>query len=125
MKRMISIIKDCAEVVVNNFTTVSAEGKPFDIKRMYGAFTMDAIASSAFSTKLDSLNDPESHFVKAAKKAFSTDFSWRVAAFQLFPNLMKFLKITIFPPEPLEFFKTVTLRIIEERRRTGQVYLFH
>ncbi|GFY41649.1 cytochrome P450 3A21, partial [Trichonephila inaurata madagascariensis] len=120
MKRMISIIKDCAEVVVNNFTTVSAEGKPFDIKRMYGAFTMDAIASSAFSTKLDSLNDPESHFVKAAKKAFSTDYSWRVAAFQLFPNLMKFLKITIFPPEPLEFFKTVTLRIIEERRKTGQ-----
>ncbi|GFX75012.1 cytochrome P450 3A9 [Trichonephila clavipes] len=87
---------------------------------MYGAFTMDAIASSAFSTKLDSLNDPESHFVKAAKNAFSTDYSWRVAAFQLFPNLMKFLKITIFPPEPLEFFKTVTLRIIDERRRTGQ-----
>ncbi|GFT54951.1 cytochrome P450 3A21 [Nephila pilipes] len=120
MRRMISIIKDCSEVVVNNFKALCADGKSLDIKRMYGAFALDAIASSAFSTKLDSLNDPECDFVKAAKRAFSTDYSWRFALFQLFPNLMKFLRITMFPPEPLEFFKKVTLRIIEERKRTGQ-----
>ncbi|GFY41651.1 cytochrome P450 3A9 [Trichonephila inaurata madagascariensis] len=120
IKRMMSIVKDCSKGVVDNFKKFSTKGRPLDVKRMYGAFTMDVIASAAFSTKLDSLNDPENEFVKAAKNAFSTDFSWRVALFQLFPNLMTWLRVAIFPPEPMNFFKRVTLRIIEERKKTGQ-----
>ncbi|GFT54952.1 cytochrome P450 3A21 [Nephila pilipes] len=120
IKRMMSIVKDCSKGVVDNFKTFSANGKHLDMKKMYGAFTMDVIASAAFSTKVDSLNDPENEFVKAGKNAFSTDFSWRFALFQLFPNLMKALRVPIFPPDPIEFFKRVTIRIIEERKRTGQ-----
>lgn len=120
IKRMMSIVKDCAQGVVENFKRFSVNGKPLDIKKMYGAFTMDVIASAAFSTKLDSLNDPENEFVKTAKNAFSTEFSWRFALFQLFPNLMKWLGVAFFPPEPMDFFKRVTLRIIKERTKTGQ-----
>ncbi|GFX75022.1 cytochrome P450 3A21 [Trichonephila clavipes] len=120
IRRMMNIVKDCSKGVVDNFKKFSTKGKPLDVKKMYGAFTMDVIASAAFSTKLDSLNDPENEFVKAAKNAFSTDFSWRVALFQLFPNLMTWFRVAIFPPEPMNFFKSVTLRIIEERKKTGQ-----
>ncbi|GFY75129.1 cytochrome P450 3A24 [Trichonephila inaurata madagascariensis] len=38
----------------------------------------------------------------------------------LFPNLVKRLGISIFPPKATSFFRDATLRIIEERRRTGQ-----
>ncbi|GFQ81774.1 cytochrome P450 3A8, partial [Trichonephila clavata] len=120
IKKMMSIVKDCSKGVVNNFKTFSSKGRPLDVKKMFGAFTMDVIASAAFSTKLDSLNDPENEFVRAAKNAFSTQFSWRIALFQLFPNLMTWFRIAVFPTEPLEFFKRVTLRIIEEREKTGQ-----
>ncbi|GFT92735.1 hypothetical protein NPIL_174581, partial [Nephila pilipes] len=42
---------------------------------------MDVIASSAFSTKLDSHNDPQNRFVQAGKKGFSTIFSFRFALY--------------------------------------------
>ncbi|GFS38225.1 hypothetical protein TNIN_394601 [Trichonephila inaurata madagascariensis] len=87
---------------------------------IYGAYTMDIIASSCFSTKLDSHNDPDNKFVKVARNAFRQSITWRFLAFFLFPKLVKLLKISIFPPTALNFFKEVTLQIIEERRRTGQ-----
>lgn len=39
---------------------------------------MDVIASSAFSTKLDSHNDPDNEFVQFAKSAFSNSMNWRL-----------------------------------------------
>ncbi|GIY47675.1 cytochrome P450 3A11 [Caerostris extrusa] len=121
IRRMMSIVKDCSQVVIHNLKSKhAAKERPFNAKEIYGAFSLDVIASSAFSTKLDSLNEPENEFVKAARSAFSTDFSWRFAVYQLFPNLMKMLKIHIFPAHPLEFFKKVTLQIIEQRKKTGQ-----
>ncbi|GFS67856.1 cytochrome P450 9e2, partial [Nephila pilipes] len=81
---------------------------------------MDVIASSAFSTKLDSHNDPQNRFVQAGKKGFSTNFSFRSALYQLIPGLMKALGIPFISSEPTDFFKNVTLQIMEERKRSGQ-----
>ncbi|XP_055948651.1 cytochrome P450 3A21-like [Argiope bruennichi] len=120
IRRMMSIVKQCCHTLLQNLQKVSDKGKPYKVKELYGAFSMDVIASSAFSTKLDSHNDPKNQFVQTAKKAFSTSFSIRIAFHQLMPNLMKFLGIPVFLPQPTEFFKQVTLRIMEERKRTGQ-----
>lgn len=46
--------------------------------RIYGAFTMDVIASSAFSTKIDSHNDPNNKFVATAREAFTRLNRWRL-----------------------------------------------
>jgi len=40
-----------------------------------GAYTMDVIASTAFSVKVDSHNDPNNQFVQMAKKAFMFNFT--------------------------------------------------
>ncbi|GBL64015.1 hypothetical protein AVEN_180424-1, partial [Araneus ventricosus] len=39
---------------------------------------------------------------------------------ELFPRLVKLLGIPIISPEPMRFFKEVTLQIIEQRKKTGQ-----
>ena len=39
---------------------------------------MDVIASSAFSTKIDSHNDPDNQFVKHARRLFARDFNWKL-----------------------------------------------
>ncbi|GIY32256.1 cytochrome P450 3A21 [Caerostris darwini] len=116
IKRMLSIFKDCARTLVQNFQS----GVPIEVKRIYGAFTMDVIASSAFSTKIDSHNDPDNKFVLTARSVFRVDFSWRFIMFALFPNLVKALRISIFKPSATNFFRDVTLQIIEERKKTGQ-----
>ncbi|GFX11720.1 cytochrome P450 3A7 [Trichonephila clavipes] len=120
IKRMVSIFKECADTCIQNFKNASKNGAPVELKAIYGAFSMDVIASSAFSTKLDSHNDPKNQFVMTARRVFRINFSWRLIMFLLFPNLVKRLGISIFPPKATGFFRDATLRIIEERRRTGQ-----
>ncbi|GIY36641.1 cytochrome P450 3A6, partial [Caerostris darwini] len=71
IKRMLSIFKDCANTLVNNMKANAEQGKPANAKWLYGAFTMDIIASSAFSTKIDSHNDPDNTFVKNARIVFA------------------------------------------------------
>ncbi|CAL1277731.1 unnamed protein product [Larinioides sclopetarius] len=120
IKRMMSIMKDCALTAVENFRAASKNGKPLEAKRVFGAFTMDVIASSAFSTKIDSHNDPDNKFVNMARKVFRRNFSWRFAMFLIAPNLMRWLRVSIFAPDVTAFFRDVTLQIIEERKKTGQ-----
>ncbi|GFS30130.1 cytochrome P450 3A24 [Nephila pilipes] len=81
---------------------------------------MDVIASSAFSTKIDSHNDPENKFVITARDVFRISFNWRFVLFILCPSVLRWLKISLLPPHALRFFRDATLQIIEERKRTGQ-----
>ncbi|GIX98717.1 cytochrome P450 3A8 [Caerostris darwini] len=120
IRRMVNIIKDCSQTLIENLKKISEHKKPFSARELYGAFSMDVIASSAFSTKLDSHNDPNNKFVQTAKSGFALSFSLRIAFYQLLPGLMKLFRIPFIPPGPTDFFKQVTLQIIEQRRKTGQ-----
>ncbi|XP_035218550.1 cytochrome P450 3A8-like [Stegodyphus dumicola] len=121
IKRMMSILKDCSKTLVENFRKFAEKGEPVEAKTLYGAFTMDVIASSAFSTKIDSHNDPNNKFVQTARSVFRSTVSWRLALFALWPSIMRLFKISVISPTGLAFFKNVTLQIIEERKKTGQV----
>ncbi|GFS49391.1 cytochrome P450 3A8, partial [Nephila pilipes] len=121
IKRMLGIFKECASTLTNNFQTLAGAGKPIDAKRMYGTFTMDIIASSAFSTKLDSHNDPDNEFVQMARKAFSRSLGFKFVLFLMAPRLVRFFRIKFFSTDVSNFFREATLQIIEQRRKTGQV----
>ncbi|GBM87523.1 Cytochrome P450 3A11 [Araneus ventricosus] len=122
LKRMLSIFKDCSETLVKNFKAAAEEGKPVDAKRVYGAFTMDVIASAAFSTKIDSHNDPDNKFVKTAKTVFGGEPGTLFVVLTLFPKLQKLLRLLLpTASKPTEFFREITLQIVEQRRKTGQV----
>jgi cytochrome P450 len=120
IRRMLQIFKDCSKTLIQNFHASVKEGKTVDAKRIYGAFTMDIIASSAFSTKLDSHNDPENKFVQVARSVFTRNVNWRFMMFFLFPKIMTTFKIGVFSPSSMQFFKEATNQIIEKRKRTGQ-----
>ncbi|XP_055947998.1 cytochrome P450 3A8-like [Argiope bruennichi] len=121
IRRMLSIINECAETLVSNFKALVKEGKPIEVKRIYGAYSMDVIASSAFSTKLDSHNDPDNRFVQVAKNVFNQKPGLKFFLFFLCPWVLKLFKMQVFAGEASQFFKDITLRIIEERKKTGQV----
>jgi cytochrome P450 len=120
IKRMLSILKDCSKTLVQNMKNDAKAGKNFNAKRLYGAFTMDVIASSAFSTKIDSHNDPDNQFVKYAKDVFNQPITWKAIVFQLAPSVARFFRLSIFNSASTVFFKEATMQIIEERKRTGQ-----
>ncbi|GFY30145.1 cytochrome P450 3A5, partial [Trichonephila clavipes] len=70
MRQMGSIINECSETVLEVCEKHCERDEPVDCKRVFGAFTMDVIASSAFGTKIDSHNDPDNEFVSRVRKAF-------------------------------------------------------
>lgn len=120
IKRVSGIFKECAQTLVQNFKKSADKGEPVDVKNFYGAFTMDVIASSAFSTKIDSHNDPKNPFVETAREVFTRFISWRIFLFIIVPFFVKMFKISLLPRKAPDFFANVTLQIIEERKRTGQ-----
>ncbi|KAG8176922.1 hypothetical protein JTE90_018705 [Oedothorax gibbosus] len=120
IKRMFGIIKDCSKTLIKNLRAETEKGKYINTKRLYGTFSMDVIASSAFSTKIDSHNDPDNEFVKFASKALQQSFNRKTLLFMIFPPLKKLFKFTFFAPEVIDFFHRITFEIIEERTKTGQ-----
>ncbi|GBM15440.1 Cytochrome P450 9e2 [Araneus ventricosus] len=89
-------------------------------RRFYDAFMMDIILSSAFSTKIDSHNDPNNEFVQHSKRITTSNWNLSIIIYLLFPSLRK---LFIFNPtqKVTDFYKDAVLRIIAERKRTGQV----
>ncbi|GFS49394.1 cytochrome P450 3A11 [Nephila pilipes] len=121
LKRMLGIFNECSETLVKNFEILVKRGEPIDAKRLYGTFTMDVIASAAFSTKIDSHNDPDNEFVKTARETFSGNRNYKFILLSLFPFLPKGIKKIFFSRGKRNFFRDTTIQIIEHRKRTGQV----
>ncbi|UYV82542.1 CYP3A4 [Cordylochernes scorpioides] len=89
------------------------------LSRIFGAFTMDVIATTAFGTKLDSHHDPDNPFVKNAQRIFNQEFRWFFIFIFIFPSLLKI--ITKFSPDYLVFFKDITEKLIKERKENPDV----
>ncbi|KFM82975.1 hypothetical protein X975_00801, partial [Stegodyphus mimosarum] len=118
MRKMSHIINDCAKTVLETFEKHAVSQEPVDCKKIFGAFTMDVIASSAFATKIDYHNDPNNIFVKNVKKVFGDFSGFRI--FILF-FLPKWLRIALGFRNVIsgDFFRTVTLEVIKERKEKG------
>ncbi|GFQ96613.1 cytochrome P450 3A25 [Trichonephila clavata] len=125
MRQMSSIMNECSETLVKVCEKHYNKGETVDVKGMFGAFTMDVIASSAFGTKVDSHNDPQNEFVRRAREAFLKFTPFVIMLSAILPHW--FLKmipesISPFKFDNDNFFRNVTMSIIKQRRETGRRY---
>ncbi|UYV82550.1 CYP3A4 [Cordylochernes scorpioides] len=126
--QMALLINECAETTCQNFAEISDTKEPYNVRKIFGAFTMDVIATTAFGTKLDSHHDPENPFVKHAQKVFNQEITIFKALFSA-PN-MEYKRCSSCIPgsftgflnrEALAFFADVTEKLIEERRQHPEI----
>ncbi|GFT23831.1 cytochrome P450 3A21, partial [Nephila pilipes] len=125
MRQMASIMNDCSKTLLEVCEKYWKEQKPIDAKGVFGAFTMDVIASSAFGTKIDSHNDPENEFVKNVKKNFSSFTIPRMVFSFLIPGwILKCipLDLNVMILDKNNFFRDVTMNVIKQRKETGRRY---
>ncbi|GFU26382.1 cytochrome P450 3A11 [Nephila pilipes] len=125
MRQMASIINDCSKTVLEVCEKHCNKGEPVDCKRVFGTFTVDVIASSAFGTKIDSHNDPNNEFVKRVRKAFTEVTFLRMMLALTVPWWV--WKLIPFVDNPMrmdkdDFFRDVTRNVIKQRKETGQRY---
>ncbi|GFU11249.1 cytochrome P450 3A11 [Nephila pilipes] len=125
MRQMGSIINDCSKTVLEVCEKHYNKGEPVDCKRVFGTFTVDVIASSAFGTKIDSHNDPNNEFVKRVRKAFIDATFFRMMLALMLPSWIWKLIPFIENPTRMDrdnFFRDVTRNVIKQRKETGQRY---
>ncbi|XP_042902355.1 cytochrome P450 3A11-like isoform X2 [Parasteatoda tepidariorum] len=119
IKRVLSIFKESSRTLLQNLKIAVQRGDYIEIKKLYGAFAMDVIASAAFSTKIDSHNNSENKFVTEARKIIRTSQGRFSGLFQKLPNSIRRYAFKL-AFRRFKFFIDTVLQIISERKKTGQ-----
>ncbi|XP_042869793.1 probable cytochrome P450 6a14 [Penaeus japonicus] len=119
IKQTLQLVKDCAKNLVVYFDKELEKGSStFEMKDVYGMFTMDTIASIAFGVNSDSLNNTQDEFSAAAARFFSPPPRWKrpIMFFQfLWPQIAKALRLNVIDRTPIHFFTKVVSDTIHYR----------
>ncbi|KAH7945100.1 hypothetical protein HPB49_006826 [Dermacentor silvarum] len=81
LRKMNSLIEDCAVVTAEHLKQAAANEEDIDIKQFFGNYSVDVIARCAFGTKLDSHSDQTNEFVTRSRQAFSGRITPRLFIF--------------------------------------------
>lgn len=123
MQLMYPLMEECLNDFMVHLDNLAIQKSNVNFKEMFGHLTLDVIASSAFATKLNSIDDSNNLFVTHAKALFRI-------------NPIKALLLRIFPqsvfkmvgsnedinPEgraSKDFYVDIVRKMIETRKRTG------
>ncbi|CAG0920705.1 unnamed protein product [Notodromas monacha] len=122
IKRMSRLMEECCTSLVKVTEDRAAKNKGIiELKELFGVYTMDIIASCAFGTKIDALDDPNNPFIIKSQKVFRAPRM--TTAFFLIPLMFPWvtkLGVQVFPAEEVLFFAELVKGIIATRRKENQ-----
>jgi len=124
LKGMMKFIMQVSEDLSNEFDKKAEAGEEFELKDVFGKFSLDALASSAFGVNGESFTNDKSVFVKHAKRVFQTKFMDVIHIIaRMLPGSHHFygaLKINSTAPEATKFFRDVISQSIRMRRESKE-----
>jgi len=122
MRGMLKFIVEVGVRLKQEFGKLSSSGEDFDLKDVFGKFSLDSLATCAFGIDPQSFDDNDSRFVKSAAKIF-TQTAWdKLIAIRLIPGvqyLTKLLGMNMLNPKETKFFKDILTDMIKKRRESG------
>lgn len=121
MKKMYSLIDDCAKYAIDNLESHVVSKKEAKIKDVFSCLTMDVIAKCAFGTDTNANQDKYNPFVVNGIELFNVKI-YRVILITLCPRfILKLLNIkSFFNEKNNEFFLNVARHIIRKRRANNE-----
>merc|ERR550532_2726220 len=121
---MLKFIMQVSEDLTNEFDKKAKAGKEFELKDVFGKFSLDALASSAFGVDGESFKNKDSKFVKSAARIFEqTKLDMVIFSLRMIPGvpeLLSFFKIDTNKPQETKFFKDVIMQTIKMRRESKE-----
>ncbi|XP_072453776.1 cytochrome P450 3A12-like [Notamacropus eugenii] len=124
LKEMFSIINRYGDVLVKNMWKAAEKSKPVTMKDIFGAYSMDVIASTSFGIHIDSLNKQNDPYVREIKKLISFSFLdpliFTIMVFPFLTPLLKKFNISVFSKDATEFLAKAVKKIKEERMKNSQ-----
>ena len=118
LKKMVGLIDECNHSLIESFKKVAREsGGNVEVRPQYRSFQLDVIATTAFGTKLKSLNDPENPFIVNANKIGAENKALNSPLILIpfiIPSLAKILPG--FNMKVLDFFSDFVKKILSSRK---------
>eukprot|EP00076_Gallus_gallus_P004885 NP_001316437.1 cytochrome P450 3A80 [Gallus gallus] len=119
LKEMFPIIESYGDKLVKNIEKKVANEEFLDIKSIFGAYSMDVVASTSFSVDIDSMSKPSDPFVTNIRKFLKFSFLNPLLIFiVLFPFMIPVLEkmnVTLLPTKVMDFFDAVFMKMKKER----------
>ena len=124
MKGMLKFIMQVSDDLTDEFDKKAKAAEEFDLKDVFGKFSLDALASSAFGVNGESFTNEKSVFVKHAKRAFQVKFMDVIHIIaKMIPGsqyVYSAFKINTTAPEATKFFKDVITQSIRMRKESKE-----
>ncbi|KAF1501388.1 Cytochrome P450 3A24, partial [Megadyptes antipodes antipodes] len=121
LKEMFPIINHYGEKLVKNIEKKVANDEFVTMKDIFGAYSMDVVASTSFSVNIDSMGNPNDPFVTNIKEFLNFSFLNPVFIFSvLFPFVIPVLakmNVTLLSSKAIDFFKGVFIKMKKEREK--------
>lgn len=94
------------------------QNEPINTKALLAEYTTDVIGSCAFGLDCNSFNNPDSEFLKYAKRTIRPSTLLMIKNFFVasFPKIGKFLNVSLTPKDISDFFMGVTRETINYRK---------
>nr|AGF69216.1 cytochrome P450 CYP9Z18 [Dendroctonus valens] len=118
MKHMFDVINETAENFSKHFARKNDKSIEIELKDVFTKYANDIIATSAFGIQVNSLADPKNTFYNMGETI--TDFSGflnklRFITLATLPTLAKYLRLTLFPRNPVRYFRDIIHDTIKVR----------
>jgi cytochrome P450 len=124
LKGMLPFIREVGETLNLELNKFAENGQEFEMKEVFGKFTLDSLASCGFGINPKSFEETSSVFVKNAARMFhSTSLDNFKAFSRVFPysaRLQKILGVNVLKPTETRFFRDVIKNSVKQRRLTGE-----
>ncbi|KAM6941813.1 cytochrome P450 3A40-like [Lycodopsis pacificus] len=124
LKEMFSIMKHHSANLTSSMKKKADKDEPLELKEFFGPYSMDVVASTAFSVDIDSLNNPSDPFVTNMKKMLNFDlFSPLVLIIAFFPfmgPILEKMEFSFFPSSVTDFFYAALKKIKSNRECSQQ-----
>ncbi|XP_061177067.1 cytochrome P450 3A24-like [Saccostrea echinata] len=110
LRKMDSLINEAGDALVQHIKRKIKENYEVDFVRLFGCYTIDVIASTAFGIKIDSQRDPEDKFARMVSQLINVPLSSPLLSLAfIFPELSrpigKLFKVSFLNKEASAFFK--------------------
>jgi len=116
LKKMLPLMNESINVLLDKFDNLAKEGKPVDVKNYFIALSLDIIAKCTYGIQLDFSKNPHNDVVKSARTIFGKNMS--LSAFITFacPTLATIFGTDIVDAEFRTYVGSVTRKLLVERK---------
>ncbi|XP_072144480.1 cytochrome P450 3A21-like [Dermacentor andersoni] len=120
VKKMNSLIEDCALVTADHLKRAASNEEDIDIKKFFANYTLDVVARCVFAKRIDSQSDKKSDFVVHSRQAPSGSVTPRILMHLLFPFIARATGLLPLSPSVLAYFRSIGQNIIKNTEKEPQ-----